>query len=60
MNADAQEFGRQVSIVVSSASTTVELNQFRCVFSVNRVDTQSPNSCDVKVYNLSSPAQSII
>jgi hypothetical protein len=48
------QYGRNVSLIVASPSGQgVDLGKFRIVFEVKRGDKQTPNSCDVKVYNLS-------
>ena len=50
-----QQFGRKFSLIVAnSAGQGLELGAFRCVFHIQRGDSQSPNSCDVRVYNLNS------
>jgi hypothetical protein len=50
----AQQYLRNLSLVVASPSGAgIELGAFRVVFEVHRGDYQTPNSCDVKVYNLS-------
>ena len=47
------EYLRQFSCVVANASGSgLEFNQFRCQFVVRRGDLQTPNSCDVRIYNL--------
>jgi hypothetical protein len=54
MSANAQEFGRKISLVVTNSSGAItDFSQFRCVFNVQRGDTQTPNTCDVRIYNLS-------
>lgn len=47
------QFGRKFSLIVAnSTGQGLELGAFRCVFHIQRGDTQTPNSCDVRVYNL--------
>jgi hypothetical protein len=46
------QYPRQLSLVVASATQAVELGNFWCVFHVVRGDMQTPNSLDVRVYNL--------
>jgi hypothetical protein len=48
------QYLRNLSLVVADpAGKGIELGAFRCVFEVKRGDNQTPNSCDVRVYNLS-------
>jgi hypothetical protein len=51
----SEQYLRQISLVVANqAGQGYELGQLRCVFEVRRGDLQTPNTCDVKVYNLSA------
>jgi len=46
------QYLRQFSLVVANQSGQgIELGALRVVFEVRRGDTQTPNSCDVRVYN---------
>lgn len=48
------QYLRQFSLIVARASGAgIELGALRCAFTIRRGDTQTPNSCDVRVYNLS-------
>jgi hypothetical protein len=48
-------FGRQISLLVSDAGgNAIEFGKFWCTFTVKRGDMQTPNSLDVRIYNLSS------
>lgn len=48
------QYLRNVSLVIANpAGAGIELGQLRIVFQVRRGDKQTPNSCDVRVYNLS-------
>ena len=47
------QYLRQLSLVVANAAGQgVELGSFRVVFRVQRGDTNTPNACDVRIYNL--------
>lgn len=54
----SQLYLRRLSLIVATSNSTgtdgdgLDLSQFRCVFSVNRGDTQTPNTARVRVYNL--------
>ena len=48
------QYLRNLSLVVANpAGEGLELGALRVVFEVRRGDTQTPNSCDLRVYNLS-------
>jgi len=50
----SQQFLRKLSLVAADPNGKgLELGALRCVFEVKRGDSQTPNSCDVRVYNLS-------
>jgi hypothetical protein len=50
----SQQYLRQLSLIVAnSAGQGIELGALRVTFEVRRGDTQTPNTCDVKVWNLS-------
>ncbi len=56
-----QQYLRNLSLVVADpAGKGLELGALRCVFETHRGDTQSPNTCDVKVYNLSADTANLI
>jgi len=47
------QYLRKCSIVIADASGTgIDLSDLRCVFTIRRGDFQTPNSCDLRVYNL--------
>ena len=49
-----QQYLRNLSLVVANPSGDgLELGSLRVVFQIHRGDTTTPNSCDVRVYNLS-------
>jgi hypothetical protein len=49
------QFGRKFSLIVANKQGQgVELGAFRCVFHIQRGDNQTPNSADVRVYNLTT------
>lgn len=51
--APGQQYLRACSLIVSNnAGVGLDLSQFRIKFSVKRSDTASPNTADIKVYNL--------
>lgn len=55
------QYLRKLSLVVSSTSgETIDFADFRCVFSVRRGDIQTPNSADVRIYNLSDDTANTI
>lgn len=48
------QYLRQFSLIVATADGSgIELGALRCTFDIRRGDIQTPNSCDVRVYNLS-------
>jgi len=50
----AAQFGRKYSLIVGTNSgSAVDLSQLRFRFITKRGDFQNPNTCDVRVYNLS-------
>jgi len=50
----SQQYLRQISLVVANAAGQgLELGALRVVFEVRRGDTQTPNTCTVRVYNVS-------
>lgn len=51
----SEQYLRQCSLVVANSSGQgLELGALRVVFEVRRGDTQTPNTCDARVYNLST------
>lgn len=49
-----QQYGRKVSVIVGPASgEAIELSDFRVSFQIRRGDVQTPNTADVRIYNLS-------
>jgi hypothetical protein len=56
-----QEYLRQFSCVVANASGEgLEFNQFKVQFTIRRGDFQTPNSCDVRIFNLSDKTANMI
>lgn len=52
--APALQYLRQISCVIGAqGGQALEFKDFRVVFTVKRGDLQSPNTCDVRIYNLS-------
>lgn len=50
----SQQYLRKLSLIVADKSGKgLELGDLRVVFEVRRGDTQTPNTCDVRVYNTS-------
>jgi hypothetical protein len=48
------QYDRKLSIVVgTNAGSGIEFGEFKLQFRVQRGDWQSPNSCDVRIFNLS-------
>lgn len=51
----SQQYLRKLSLIVADKSGKgLELGDLRVVFEVRRGDTQTPNTCDVRVYNTST------
>jgi hypothetical protein len=56
-----QQYLLNLSLIVANpAGKGIQLGDLRCVFEVHRGDTMTPNSCDVKVYNLSDATANLI
>jgi hypothetical protein len=56
-----QEYLRKFSCIVSQSSGKgIEFNQFKVQFSIKRGDFQTPNSCDVRIFNLSDKTAHLI
>jgi hypothetical protein len=50
----SEQFGRKYSLVVGTNSgSAIDLSQLRFKFFTKRGDFENPNTCDVRVYNLS-------
>jgi hypothetical protein len=50
----SEQYLRKLSVIVAQADGTgLELAEFRCKFKVQRGDIQTPNSLDLRIYNLS-------
>lgn len=47
------QFGRKVSLIVSTGTVGLELSDFRIKFKTTNSDAQTPNTLYVRVYNLS-------
>lgn len=51
----SQQYLRQCSLIVANkAGQGLEFGNLRVVFEVRRGDTQTPNTCDARIYNLST------
>jgi len=55
-----QQYGRKISLLVGTDSSALDLSAFRIKFTVRRGDYQTPNSLDVRVYNVSSNTANLI
>jgi hypothetical protein len=49
------QYLRKVSVVIASETQRLDFAEFRCVFQIRKGDKQTPNSCDVRIYNLDVP-----
>ncbi len=48
------QYLREASIVIGSAGgQALDFSDFRCVFEIHRGDYQNPNTCDLRIYNVS-------
>lgn len=55
------QYLRKLSLIVADKSGKgLELGNLRVVFEVRRGDTQTPNTCDVRVYNLSTATSNLL
>lgn len=51
---NAQQYLRSCLLIVATSSGSgIDLSEFRIKFSIKRSDTQTPNTADIRVYNLS-------
>src|SRR5262245_58054798 len=48
-----QQYNRKLSIVVGEGTEGQDFSEFKVTFSVRRGDLQTPNSADVRIYNVS-------
>lgn len=56
-----QQYLRQLSLIVADPSGAgIELGALRVVFEVRRGDTQTPNTCDVRVYNTNNNTSNLL
>jgi hypothetical protein len=60
MSASVQYIRKLSAVVATSSGQGIDFAQFKCVFTVRRGDFQTPNSCDLRVYNLSTHTQNLI
>lgn len=61
MSGETSQFGRDISCVVAAATGNgLEFKDFRVVFNVHRGDFQTPNTCDIRIYNLSDQTANLI
>jgi hypothetical protein len=57
----SQQYPRKFSVIVATEKGPgFEFSDFRCKFHVRRGDYQTPNSCDLRIYNLSTHTQNKI
>ena len=56
----SNQFGRKVSLVLTTGSKGLDLSQFRIRFNVSNSDYESPGTLAVRVYNLNSQTIQII
>jgi baseplate hub protein gp41 len=54
------QYLRRISLTVSSATQSIEFGQFRVVFNVRRGDMQTPNTLDVRIYNVKPATAALI
>ena len=48
------QFGRRISLLLSSVDKVLDLSEFRIKFNVQAADVQIPNAAEIRVYNLSA------
>jgi hypothetical protein len=60
MSASVQYIRKLSAVVAKSSGQGIDFAQFRCVFTVRRGDFQTPNSCDLRIFNLSTQTQNLI
>ena len=53
MSRTYNQWQRKVSLLVFTGDKTMDLSEFRIRFSVEGADVESPNSCSIRIYNLS-------
>lgn len=57
----ALQYLRQISCVIGTqGGAAKEFKDFRVVFTVKRGDLQTPNTCDVRIYNLSDNTANLV
>lgn len=54
------QYLRTMSLTVSSAAQSIDFANFWCVFNVRRGDTQTPNTLDVRIYNVKPATANLI
>jgi len=47
------QFGRKINLVLVDGQNGLDLSQFRFTFQTRQCDTESPNNCFIRIYNLS-------
>lgn len=58
---DGVQYIRKITLLVSNSSgSALDLSQFRIKFSVKQATSQTPNSAEIRVYNLSGEAAATI
>jgi hypothetical protein len=54
------QYQRNFQLIVSNSTTGLDLSQLHCKFSIKRSSNQTPNTADIKVYNLDESTAQII
>ena len=60
MSTSVQYIRKLSAVVATSNGQGEDFAQFRCVFQIRRGDYQTPNSCDLRIFNLSTHTQNLI
>jgi hypothetical protein len=60
MSASVQYFRQLSAIVATSSGKAIDFADFRCVFTIRRGDFQTPNSADLRIFNLAPQTQNKI
>lgn len=47
-----RQYGRKLSLIVGTDTQGLDLSNLRCTFYISRGDRQTPNSADVRIYNV--------
>lgn len=60
MSASVQYLRQLSAVVASSSGNAIDFADFRCVFTIRRGDRQTPNSADLRIFNLSTQTRNTI